>query len=242
MKILVVFLSFLCISLSVPDYYQQLGVKRGATEKDIKRAFRKLAMKYHPDKNKDPGAEEKFKELAKAYDVLSNPEKRKQYDMFGGDPESNDFNHGPHHHHHHDHGQTFTVRMGDFGNGFGFDYDEFMKDFNFNMFDDDDFGEFHERSFTDDHGNHHHHQSFHRGNGNFQHTHSSSSSHSGSHQHHQHHQHHHQKPKSGFAAFFDEDEEDSGNGFRTHSTHTQGNCKTTTIRTGNTVQTSTVCN
>ena len=51
-----------------------------------------------------------------------------------------------------------------------------------------------------------------------------------------------QKPKSGFAAFFDEDEEDSGNGFRTHSTHTQGNCKTTTIRTGNTVQTSTVCN
>jgi molecular chaperone DnaJ len=66
------------------DYYQVLGVDKNASPDDIKRAYRRLAIKYHPDKNPgDKEAEEKFKECAEAYEVLSDPEKRKQYDQFG---------------------------------------------------------------------------------------------------------------------------------------------------------------
>ncbi|MAM42046.1 MAG: molecular chaperone DnaJ [Thaumarchaeota archaeon] len=65
------------------DYYDILGVSKGATDQDIKKAYRKLAMKYHPDRNKSPNAEEKFKELSTAYGVLSNSEKRKIYDQYG---------------------------------------------------------------------------------------------------------------------------------------------------------------
>ena len=66
------------------DYYEVLGVARGATEEEIKRAYRKLAVKFHPDKNPDdPHAEEKFKELGEAYDVLMDAEKRAAYDRYG---------------------------------------------------------------------------------------------------------------------------------------------------------------
>lgn len=66
------------------DYYKTLGVKRDATEKEIKQAFRKLAKKYHPDTNPDnPNAETRFKELNEAYEVLSDQEKRARYDQFG---------------------------------------------------------------------------------------------------------------------------------------------------------------
>ncbi len=65
------------------DYYEVLGVERGASVDDIKKAYRKLAMKYHPDVNKETGAEEKFKELSEAYAVLSDEQKRSQYDRFG---------------------------------------------------------------------------------------------------------------------------------------------------------------
>ncbi|MBM3164622.1 MAG: molecular chaperone DnaJ [Bacteroidetes bacterium] len=68
------------------DYYEVLGVSRSASESEIKSAYRKLALKYHPDKNADnPDAEEKFKEAAEAYEVLSNAEKKSQYDRFGHD-------------------------------------------------------------------------------------------------------------------------------------------------------------
>jgi len=65
------------------DYYEVLGVDRDADQKTIKKAYRKLAMKYHPDVNKDPGAEEKFKELSEAYGVLSDEDKKQRYDQFG---------------------------------------------------------------------------------------------------------------------------------------------------------------
>src|SRR5690606_10336766 len=66
------------------DYYDVLGVSRTADQAEIKSAYRKLAIKYHPDKNPDnKEAEEKFKEAAEAYEVLSNPEKRQRYDQFG---------------------------------------------------------------------------------------------------------------------------------------------------------------
>ena len=65
------------------DYYEVLGVPRHASDEALKRAFRKLAFQYHPDRNKDPGAEGKFKEINEAYQVLSDPEKRHRYDHYG---------------------------------------------------------------------------------------------------------------------------------------------------------------
>src|SRR2546425_3171751 len=97
--------------------YDTLGVKKGASADEIKKAYRKLAAKYHPDKNPgDTSAEEKFKEVQNAYDVLSDAEKRKQYDTFGSangrrGPDPRDFNFG---------GGNFTINdLGDLGDLFG---------------------------------------------------------------------------------------------------------------------------
>ena len=65
------------------DYYDVLGVGRGASEEEIKKAFRRLALEYHPDRNKKGGAEERFKEINEAYQVLSDSQKRSAYDRFG---------------------------------------------------------------------------------------------------------------------------------------------------------------
>ena len=68
------------------DYYEVLGVDRKASESDLKKAFRSKARKFHPDKNPDdPDAEARFKEVQEAYAILSNPDERRKYDMFGHD-------------------------------------------------------------------------------------------------------------------------------------------------------------
>src|SRR4029453_10174750 len=70
------------------DYYKTLGVDKKASQEEIKKAYRKLARQYHPDTNKDAGAEERFKSISEAYDILGDPDKRKKYDrggsVFGG--------------------------------------------------------------------------------------------------------------------------------------------------------------
>jgi curved DNA-binding protein len=71
------------MAVAFRDYYDLLGVARDASEEDIRRAYRKLARQYHPDVNKEEGAEERFKEISEAYEVLRDPEKRERYDRFG---------------------------------------------------------------------------------------------------------------------------------------------------------------
>jgi len=72
------------------DYYETLGVARNASQDEIRKAYRKLARKFHPDVSKEPGAENKFKEIAEAYEVLGDPQKRGKYDEFGANYRSGD--------------------------------------------------------------------------------------------------------------------------------------------------------
>jgi len=65
------------------DYYKTLGISRNANEDEIKKAYRKMALKFHPDKNKTPGSEERFKDVAEAYEVLSDKKKKEVYDRYG---------------------------------------------------------------------------------------------------------------------------------------------------------------
>jgi curved DNA-binding protein len=73
------------------DYYAALGVERGASADEIRKAYRRLAQKHHPDVSKEPGAEAKFKEIAEAYQTLKDPEKRAAYDELGSRPQGEEF-------------------------------------------------------------------------------------------------------------------------------------------------------
>ena len=83
--LLAILLSFVIVAVvyAGTDYYKVLGVGKSASSADIKRAYRKLSLKYHPDKNPSPDAATKFAEIAAAYDVLSDPEKREAYNRGG---------------------------------------------------------------------------------------------------------------------------------------------------------------
>ncbi|CAH8669386.1 unnamed protein product [Schistosoma rodhaini] len=99
------------------DYYKILGISKGANDDELKKAYRKQALKYHPDKNKSPNAEEKFKEIAEAYDVLSDPKKRGIYDKYGeeglkGGPTSSEGGQGYTYTFHGDPRETFRMFFG----------------------------------------------------------------------------------------------------------------------------------
>jgi molecular chaperone DnaJ len=96
------------------EFYRLLGVPREASEAEIKKAYRKLAMEYHPDRNREPGAEEKFKEITEAYQVLCDPQKRALYDRYG----KAGVERGGGGFHHVDLSEALNIFMRDFG-GFG---------------------------------------------------------------------------------------------------------------------------
>ncbi|MBI2565220.1 molecular chaperone DnaJ [Candidatus Woesearchaeota archaeon] len=96
------------------DYYAILGIEKNASQEEVKKAYKKLAKKYHPDLNKDPDATEKFKEINEAAAVLADPEKRSHYDQYG----TADFSHGA---------EGFDFR--DFASGAGFDFDDIFDQF-----------------------------------------------------------------------------------------------------------------
>jgi curved DNA-binding protein len=104
------------------DYYAALGVERGASADEIKKAYRKLAQKYHPDVSKEPGAEARFKEIGEAWQTLKDPEKRAAYDALGSRPEGEEFRPPPDWGQRHGGGQfSFEdLDLGDlFSRGFG---------------------------------------------------------------------------------------------------------------------------
>lgn len=120
------------------DYYTILGVPRTATEREIKKAFRKLAIKYHPDKNKSEDAEKLFRDIAEAHEVLSDEKKRKIYDRYGED--------------------GLKDQAGFDSSSFDFNFNDFFKDHTsfFNDDESDHFGDsFFGNSFGFGHNNHH---------------------------------------------------------------------------------------
>jgi curved DNA-binding protein len=103
------------------DYYAVMGVERGATQDEIKRAYRKLARKYHPDVSKEPDAEARFKELGEAYEVLKDPEKRAAYDGLGAKwQEGQDFRPPP------DWNEGFEFHGGEFTGATAEDFSDFF--------------------------------------------------------------------------------------------------------------------
>merc|ERR1712173_429669 len=110
-------LLFVLASIEAKNYYKILGEKKSASEKEIKKAFREKAKLYHPDKNDSPDAEQKFRELAEAYEILSDEKKRQNYDHSG-------------------HTGSFKFNEGTRANNFNFNFDDLFKQFEHDIFGD----------------------------------------------------------------------------------------------------------
>jgi len=135
------FLSLAALTLAKCKHYAVLGIQPSASDKEVKKAFKKLAIKYHPDKNKEEGANEKFQEIGAAYEILKDPEKRRQCDQMGDES----FQHG---------GGGGGSPFG--SGGFHFNFDDLFRGFGFD--DDDDESHHHQH-------HQHHHQRGHFGGG-----------------------------------------------------------------------------
>lgn len=124
------------MSVAFQDYYATLGVSRTATATEIQKAYRKLAKKYHPDVNKEKGAEDQFKKVNEAYEVLKDPETRKKYDRLGANYKS---------------GDPFTPKSGGakWGPDAGFDFSESFSGSGFSSFFDAIFGSQHQKHTAD---------------------------------------------------------------------------------------------
>ncbi|XP_076053172.1 dnaJ homolog subfamily B member 9-like isoform X2 [Oratosquilla oratoria] len=230
----VVMLSLAGLGACVRDFYEILGVERDASEKDIKKAFRKLALQYHPDRNHEPDAEEKFREIAEAYETLVNENKRRQYDNMG----------------HH----AFRQHGGGGGNGggyeFHFNFDEFFANFDDHLKDhfegfaggahfknvDDDFADFfggahfgdfgtHDSFFGNFHRQHEFHHNIHRE------AHARAHAHAQGHAQGQAHTHFHNI----------NGEEEFGSHIKASSGGNGRSCRTITQKVGNMVTTYTTC-
>ncbi|XP_008314033.1 dnaJ homolog subfamily B member 9a [Cynoglossus semilaevis] len=146
--------------LAKRDYYEILGLPRDATERQIKKAFHKLALKYHPDRNKGPDAEAKFREIAEAYETLSDDKRRKEYDQFGhGSSPGGGHGGGGHT------GGSYTGG-GHAGGGGNYNFRQHFQSFNFN-FDDilkdfDHFGQHQQQHHFHSNPNFANHQAHHK--------------------------------------------------------------------------------
>ncbi|XP_061570394.1 dnaJ homolog subfamily B member 9-like [Cololabis saira] len=129
--------------LAKRDYYDILGLPRDATDRQIKKAFHKLALQYHPDRNREPGAEAKFREIAEAYETLSDDKKRQHYDRFGHDASTGESSGG--------------------GGGGGGDYNfrQHFHSFNFDDIFKDHFGHHEQQQHHHFHSHHQAHQKRH---------------------------------------------------------------------------------
>ncbi|CAL8110029.1 unnamed protein product [Orchesella dallaii] len=131
-------LNTVCGRGKTKDYYEILGLKKTSTDREIKKKFRQLALKYHPDKNNNPGAEEKFKEMSEAYEVLSDADKRKKYDQF-------------------EHAALSKQSGGTGGHRNEFTFDDIFRNFGFSDdFDGDTFQFSFERNMNNGHRQQHH--------------------------------------------------------------------------------------
>ncbi|XP_023273787.1 dnaJ homolog subfamily B member 9-like [Seriola lalandi dorsalis] len=214
--------------LAKRDYYDMLGVTKDVTDRQIKKAFHKLALKYHPDRNKGPDAEAKFREIAEAYETLSDDKMRQEYDQFG-------------------HGLlTGEGRRGGGGGGGGnYNFNQHYQSFNFNF--DDIFKDY------DTFGQQRHQHHFHSHSHTHSHSHSQSQAHQKRHfdSHFKAHREAMNKQRQFSGGLFDDMFEDLEKmfSFNSHGSRTESRfqssgkqqCRTVTQRRGNMVTTFTDC-